>query len=309
MTGNTGLADRLARALIATARALPPRWVVGAMALLGRLAFHLLSRQRRIAIAQVQAALGTTPAEARRVARCSFVHLGRMAGEWLAQDRFERRDRVQYTCEPREVEAFFQDRANGRGLVMASAHFGNWEFLAQFLGARGADATLLSTELLIPAVTSWQHAWRRRHGIRTILRGKPDTAGSLAGCFRQGASIGYLIDQDTSARSVVIPFFGRPARIPIGPARLALRAGAPFWLGYAERVGWFSYHVRLEKIAIEPSGDLEADAHLLTVRASARVERWIAGKPEQCLWMLDRYKRLPSALRDGTPGLTAAEPR
>lgn len=297
MTETARFADRVAGALLALAGALPPRLVVGGMALFGRFAFHLLARRRQIAIDQIQAALRLSAAAARDVARCSFVHLGRIAGEWLAQDRFERRGQVRYTCEPHELEALFADRALGKGIVMASGHFGNWEFLAQFLAARGAAATLLSTELLLPAVTRWQHAWRRRHGVRTILRGKRRTAGSLAGCFRRGASIGYLIDQDTSARSSVIPFFGRPARAPIGPARLALRAGAPFWLGYAQRTGWFTYHIHLEKIAFEPSVDIEADAHLLTVRASARVESWIAGQPGQCLWMLDRYKRM----QPGTP--------
>lgn len=295
MTAAPRLADRTAGAALALAGALPPRWVVAGMALLGRLAFHLLGRRRRLAIDQAQAALGLSAAAARDLARRSFVHLGLMAGEWLAQDRFERNGRVRYTWEAHALEALIADRARGKGIVLASAHLGNWEFLGQFLAGDGAAANLLSTELLLPAVTRWQHAWRGRHGARTVLRGKGSTAGALAGCFRRGESVGYLIDQDTNARSALISVFGRPARAPIGPARLALRAGAPFWLGYARRAGRFAYHIHLEKIAFEPSGDIEADAHALTARASARVERWVVEQPGQYLWMLDRYKRMPPA--------------
>lgn len=293
MSGAARFGDRMAGAVLALAGALPPQWVVGGMALIGRLAFHLLARRRQIAIDQAQAALGLSAAAARDVARGSFVHVGHIVGEWLAQDRFERRGRVRYTCEPHELAALAAERAQGKGVVMASGHYGNWEFLAQFVAAQGAAVTLLSTELLAPAVTRWQHAWRQRHRVRTLLRGKRRTAGSLVACFRRGESVGYLIDQDTNARSSMISFFGRPARAPIGPARLALRAGAPFWLGYAQRTGWFAYHIHLEKVPFEPSGDIEADAHALTVRASARVESWIAGQPGQCFWLLDRYKRMP----------------
>ena len=127
--------EDLAFALLgAVAALLPPRGVVAVGAGLGRLGFALDRRRRRTTLANLRSAFGSSAPEPeiRRVARDCWRHFGRIAVEALAFPRLSAADagtRVRY----RGLEHVRAAYAKGKGVLVFSGHFGNWELLSRAL--------------------------------------------------------------------------------------------------------------------------------------------------------------------------------
>ena len=162
------------------------------------------------------------------------MQLGRTFLEFLAlpaQTREEIAARVTWEgYEPMEARA-----REGKGAVLVTGHFGNWELL----GAAGC-VHFGPMKYLLPRQTNpWSDAYlnevRRRLGIEP-LQIETNLREALR-ALRSGALLGMLPDQDARRAGVHVPFFGRLASTHAGPARMALAAGTPIFVGVAERDG------------------------------------------------------------------------
>ena len=102
--------------------------------------------------------------------------------------------------------------------------------------------------------------------------------------------LGFLIDQSIRAESVKVPFFGKPALTPIGPATLAIRMGAVAVAAFIERRPDGSHLVRVLE-PIETTRD--DDPIALTARMTHEIENQIRRVPEQWVWMHDRWRDRP----------------
>lgn len=115
-----------------------------------------------------------------------------------------------------------------RGVVLALPHSGNWDHAGAYLGARGIPFTTVAERLQPEELFEEFLAFRRGLGMEVL----PLTGGErppydvLAERLRAGGTLCLLADRDLSARGVPVTFFGAPAKMPAGPARLALETGA-----------------------------------------------------------------------------------
>ena len=125
--------------------------------------------------------------------------------------------------------------ASGRGTLIFTAHCGNWEWLAATVTLLGHPLTVLQRERDEPDLNRFIMRMRSRFGMRTIGRKTETSALEMFRALRKGELLAFLIDQNIRAESVKVPFFGRPALTPVGPARLAVRAGAPVMICFIER--------------------------------------------------------------------------
>ena len=96
-------------------------------------------------------------------------------------------------------------------------------------------------------------------------------------------------DQNIRAESVKVPFFGRPALTPIGPARLAIRAEVPVVVIFDERRGG-QHLVRILPPITTSKSD---DPITLTARITAMIEEQVRRAPEQWVWFHDRWRERP----------------
>jgi KDO2-lipid IV(A) lauroyltransferase len=94
-----------------------------------------------------------------------------------------------------------------------------------------------------------------------------------------------------------VPFFGRYAKTPRGPAVFALRLGAPVVFATALRQPNGKYVMYYERVPVQPTGDREADVDRIVMDYTATLERWIRRAPEQYFWHHRRWKHQ----RPGTP--------
>jgi KDO2-lipid IV(A) lauroyltransferase len=109
--------------------------------------------------------------------------------------------------------------------------------------------------------------------------------------LRSGHAIAFLIDQGAvGLASTWVPFFGRLAKTPRGPAVFALRLGAPIVFGAAIRQPSGRFRLSFEPIDSTPTGNLEADVERIVTEYTAVLERWVRRAPEQYFWHHRRWK-------------------
>jgi Kdo2-lipid IVA lauroyltransferase/acyltransferase len=256
---------------------------------LGSLAWHVARRERRKALDNIAAALPElSDAERRRIIRDMFRHLGMTLFEigWLPNVTLENRSA---TSTIEGLDRLNDLVAQGKSVVTFTGHCGNWEWLAWCTGLE-LPVTALQRERSEEGLNRFITDLRSRVGIRTIDRGSAGAARELIQALRKPGVLAFLIDQNIRAESAKVPFFGRPALTPIGPAKLAIRGGAWIAIGFIERGANGMQRIRF----LEPFETKRDDDPIeLTARITRHIEEQIRRVPEQWVWMHERWRERP----------------
>ncbi|HEX7120362.1 MAG TPA: lysophospholipid acyltransferase family protein [Longimicrobiales bacterium] len=274
------------------------------LAAAGRLAYTPLGIRRAAVEAHLRRAFADRDAAwIRRTAAAAYAHLGREGAALIRLAALDR-DRVLARTEVEGLDAFRAALGGGRGLVLVTGHLGNWEIGGAALAARGIPIDVVAQRQSNPLFDRAIVAARERLGMRVIERGRATREGLRA--LRAGRVVALVADQDARRAGVFVPFFGHPASTHRGPALLALRTGAPLFLGTALRTPAGGYHVRLEPVEVDRSGESEDVVRRLTEAFTARLEAAIRAAPDQYFWHHRRWKtRPPEEPAAGEPGITA----
>jgi KDO2-lipid IV(A) lauroyltransferase len=179
--------------------------------------------------------------------------------------------------------------ARTTGIIAITAHCGNWEWAAYAIGAIAPVTTMQRArnekdiDLLITRM-------REKGNVRSIDRGSTAGSREMIRTLRDGRVLAFLIDQNIRAESVKVPFFGRPALTPIGPAKLAIRAGVPVVCIFDERMADGKHVIRIHPPIVTSKDD---DPIALTARVTAVIEEEIRRRPQQWVWFHDRWRERP----------------
>jgi len=229
------------------------------------------------------------PAWRRRVARESYAHLGREAvvlfrrGGWSVDRVLERTTMVGFDA--------FREAATGEaGLVLLTAHLGNWEIGGASITARGIPLDVVAKGMSNRGFQEELFATRERLGMRVIEMG--DATRESLRSLRRGEVVALLADQSAHRGGMALPFFGRPASTARGPALFAARSGAPVWLAFAirDRGPRQRYTVTFEPLPFAPTGRPEEDAQALMGAYARRLEEAVRAAPGQYFWQHRRWK-------------------
>lgn len=296
----------LLRAAGAFARTLSFERASDAGAVVGSIAFALLGHRRRVAMENIQRSLGPTvaPAESQALARDAFRQLGRSFLEFLALPA-QKPEAILARVEFVGWEPIFERVRAGKGGVMVTAHFGNWELMGAAFGIRSGGRV----KYLLPAQTNegadrYLNEVRRRLGIEPLTIGYGMRSGLRA--LREGSFLGMLPDQDARKAGIHVPFFGRPASTHTGPARLAVRTGSPIGVGLLERIGRGRFRAKLWSLLVpEPGAPEEAEVERLTRAMTSVIEAAIRERPDHWYWIHRRWKTPPPA-RDAAEAAPSA---
>ncbi|MDR2772667.1 MAG: lysophospholipid acyltransferase family protein [Elusimicrobiota bacterium] len=181
-----------------------------------------------------------------------------------------------------------------KGVLIVSAHTGNWEMTAAAVAALGVPVNVVAKKIYVDGLNEMLVGYRIQKKVNVILKDSKDTARNLLRALRRGEIIAMLIDQDTNVPSVFVDFFGKKAHTPSGLAALALRTGAEVLLGVDRRDGKFNHTTVIEgPLAVEPSGDKNQDIVNLTQVATSRLEMFIRKYPQQWVWFHKRWNTQP----------------
>ncbi len=255
-------------------------------------AAHASARRRRtVALTNLRTALGATHDEAalRAICRAHFRHLGLVAAEFLRLPAISS-DALLTRFTVSGLEHVRTAQAAGRGVVLITAHVGNWEWLCAAQAALGLDVAVVTRHAHVGAVDRFWQGIRATHGV-TFL----DDAGSLATILRrlrQGRTVGLSIDQHEGGTTGVRgPFFGRDAGTTKAPALLAARTGCPVLPAWSWRDDAGTHHATFgPPLPLVPGRDLEDTVSLTTRGYNAWLEDVVRTHPAQWLWVHRRWK-------------------
>jgi KDO2-lipid IV(A) lauroyltransferase len=206
----------------------------------------------------------------------------------------EMRRRVTFRDEPAVVAALAPLRSGPPGRIFISAHFSTVE-LAGFYAA-GVAGMRLSAPMETVADPALQAYFERTRGARGIslvpIRG---ASVPLRGALERGEAIAIVADRVIGGSGMPVRFFGAPARLPLGPAVLALESEAPCFVVGMRRIGWGRWAPHIEQLPAPGNGTLRQriTEHL---EAQARAfERLIAQAPEQWWSVMFPIWQVPAA--------------
>jgi len=192
------------------------------------------------------------------------------------------------------LEHYLEAKKAGRGILFATAHFGNWELSAFAHALMTEPMNIMIRPIDNPGIDRMVEDHRKLSGNHLIV--KWDGARAVLRALHQNEAVGVLIDQNTSLQEgVFVDFFGTPACANTAFAKIAARTGAAVIPGFAiwsedEKKYILKFHSPLEI-----SGESTED----TRRLHAVLERVIREHAGQWLWIHRRWKTRP----EGQPSL------
>jgi len=254
---------------------------------------RLLSRKRRhVAMKNLCLAFGDslTQAQRQKIVRESFQSFGMFPVEVMKFGRMEQEEADRRV----DISSLYPDilelQRHGKGILLITGHIGNFEIGARCLTSRGHEVIALARESRDRGTTEMMTRARARLGIRVVTL-RQSLRPVLAG-LKRNAIVAIICDQN--AADVFVPFFGHLTGTADGPARLALKTGAPLLFFCTVRRGSGRYAaLSYGHLWAEPTGDTPADVQRITAELNRRLEQMIRDYPGQWLWFHDRWKSSP----------------
>ncbi len=204
-------------------------------------------------------------------------------------------DDVNGVCHVTNPELVQKVYSRGRGALMLTAHFGNWELFAQaFLTSTGIPLHIIMKPQANRFVDGKINRWRTKLGNKVVSM---DSIREMLRLLRENKAVGIVADQTAAKESIAVPFFGRKVPTYEGPAVLSLKTNTPLVAGFAVRKEDGTYEAYFVEV---PSSDLKEfspeNVAELTRRHVALTESVIRLHPEQWMWMHKRWKHVPSRI-------------
>ena len=282
----------LARSLEKAVSALPERAADAFGRNIGR-ALYRFGVRREIVEANLRIAFPDRDNDwIRDTMRGAYEHLGREAAAMLRLSKLDPQAVIDRTTTV-GWDAVEAARSQGRGVILVSGHFGNWEIAAATVASRGVPIAAIVRRQGNRLVDERLQQLRRNLGVETIYQGQ--APARVPRILRANGVVGIVGDQDARRSGIFVPFFGRPASTHRGTALFALRLGAPVFSCVAERLPGHDvrYEVRGEIVEVERTGDLDRDVQTLTAQLALRLESEVRRAPEQYFWFHKRWKTRP----------------
>lgn len=167
----------------------------------------------------------------------------------------------------------------GRPSIFVGLHFGAIEMPALYLAVRVGGAVAPMETVGDPDLQDWFVRTRGAMGVRIV--GLREARRELTAALREGTSVGLVGDRDLTGGGTLTELFGAPARLPLGPALLAVETGASIFVTGVRRVPRGRYVGGVERVDVPADGSRRERATLTTQRIARAFERVIERAPEQ----------------------------
>jgi len=253
-----------------------------------------IPRLRRTAMRNLELAYPEkSPAERRALADEVFLSIARLI--WIFA-RFPQinAQNINHYIRYEGLEHYLEAKKAGRGILFATAHFGNWELSAFAHALMTEPMHIMIRPLDNPGLDRLVEARRQLSGNHLIV--KWDSARAVLRALHQNEAVGVLIDQNTSLQEgVFVNFFGTPACANTAFAKIAAKTGSAVIPGFAV---WSAEEGKYI-LKFHPPLDISGDPAEDTRRLHAVLEEVIREHPGQWLWIHRRWKTRPP----GEPGL------
>ena len=280
----------------ALVRALPLAAAQGVAWALARLAHALMAARRREALRRLRLVLGPEAPE-REIRRAAWLSLRNTAFNLVDMLRIRSTDLDDLRrMLPRADEciARLRDelaRADGRGLILALPHCGNWDLAGSLVELSGLPIFSVAARQRNPYMNALMNRMREGHGMDVLERdGGPRAYVEMLRRVRHGEIFAILPDTRSRTPALAVPFLGGTANLARGMGLLACQAGAPIVPLVMRRVSWRRFEVEFfPTLRADPAADRDAEEMRLTREVLSRFDAAIRADPGQWFWYNRRW--------------------
>jgi Kdo2-lipid IVA lauroyltransferase/acyltransferase len=180
-------------------------------------------------------------------------------------------------------ERILEERAKGKGVLLLTAHLGNWEVGGFMLAEVKQPIHVVLVPDIHPAVEKARRRLHERAGVREIRIDRSFVPSlSVMRALESNAIVAMQGDRDFNNTGVPVPFFGKEAFFPRGPLRVAMATGAAVLPAFIIRVSEDRYRAIIEEpLVIDRDGDRDLALRRNIERYVSILERYVRAFPEQ----------------------------
>lgn len=222
--------------------------------------------------------------EIRRMRIRMFRNFAKYLVDFFRFDKLNK-DYVEKHIRIENINNFNEAMAKGKGVIVLSAHLGNWELGGIVIALMGYPLWVVALTHKYHKVNKFFNRQRESKGVKVIPLGK--AVRKCLDVLKQNQLLGLVGDRDFTEKGIVLDFFGKPSIFPEGPAAFCLKTGSPIVPGFMLRNKDDSFTLIIEKaIDFKPTGDSKKDLQALIRDYIALFEGYIRRYPDQ--WYMFR---------------------
>lgn len=197
---------------------------------------------------------------------------------------------IAFAVECSNPELIIEKYKEGKGVILLSSHFGNWEFIAISVAIQlQLPFSVIVKPLRNPLVFDWMNKSRTRFGNEVVQLGI--SIRKTYQTLKEKKIVAMVADQRGPAEGVKVNFFKKNVAVYTGPAVLAIKTGAPLICGIPIRDKNYKYKTTLVEISVDNLPENYDEKVIeLSQRYISYLEKVIRENPEQWLWMHNRWK-------------------
>ena len=257
---------------------------------IARLAYYISLKHRLITIHNLMRSFPDRPLkEIIRLAKESYISAALVVVDFLDIPYLNKNNLHQWIS-IEGLDNYTEACKKGKGVLIFSAHFGNWEI--------GNAALAIMTQPFIFVYRVFDSPFLERiitdvrASYGNISLSKENAMRPMIRLLKNGATINLLIDQNvTWYEGVFVDFFGRKACTTPGLALLALHTKAQVLPVFTRRLPDGKYLLKIgKKVEIVSSGNRDTDVLINTLNFTKIIEEKIRQYPEQWFWIHQRWK-------------------
>ena len=294
------LGDLLLAFCILAFRVIPPRAIVFVARILGLIVFYLFKKYRNRVCGNLSLAFGgeKNPQEIVKLAKEVFFNFTLTPFETIFAAAIPT---GQYIKNIKIIGREHLDAATakGNGIIALGSHLGAFTTLGTRLAIEGYPFNLIINDSTFPKV--WKRlADHQRSWGQKPFPPKPATMSikRSLNCLRRNEILYLIADQQQILGGLPVPFFGKIAYTPPGPAIFSLKTGAPILPMFVVREKGIPHTLFIgSPIEMERTSDQKKDIERLTAKSTKVIEDSIRQYPSQWPWLNRRWK-LPYQKRD-----------
>ena len=263
--------------------------------ILGDLFFYVIKSRKRVAFRNLRMVFGDTKSDKslKKILRGHYRHFGCVLMEFaripgLTKESIEKEIPIHHQ------EILNEALSAGKGCIVITGHFGNWEYLAAGLTNSGYGLSCIYREQKNVAVDNVIQEYRKKVGLE-LLKVRGGAAKGMVRAIRKKKSILSVMDQDAGRKGVFVDFLGHPASANRGTATLALKYKVPVVVAFGVRKKDRRIHIEMQKFRDIQSFSNDEEGIIEFIKEYNRIlETYIRRYPEQWFWLHRRWKTQPS---------------
>jgi KDO2-lipid IV(A) lauroyltransferase len=258
----------------------------------GGLYFYLDRNRKQAGLSNLRLAFGESKSEQdlQTILKSVYRNMGSSLFEFASLPRLNR-GKMEQIVRFKGLEKIDAALKSGRGIILITAHFGNWELCIQRFAISGYPLHIIVRQANVKLLHNFMIRCREAHGNRMIIR--DHAAREILNILKQGKILGVMGDQrGSTSRGLMIDIFGRPAPTSPTLAKIMLKTGAAVLTTFGVRNPDHTHTIHInDPMEIPRTGDMEKDVHTLSQNYMKDIEDMIRQYPDQWLWMHRRWMR------------------